>query len=132
MHTKKCKTCENNFDTNRSHKQYCSAKCYRNNKEIKARYANRTKAFLNVYNTKYVRRFKQLEAKCKLKKYVLDFDQSKYEILLNKGCDYCGDSLKESKGVSLDRKDSSLGYLESNVVPCCGSCNQIKKCSSNI
>jgi hypothetical protein len=26
----------------------------------------------------------------------------------------------------MDRKDSAKGYLESNVVPCCGRCNRVK------
>ena len=26
----------------------------------------------------------------------------------------------------IDRKDSSLGYLSDNVVPCCGTCNKMK------
>lgn len=40
-------------------------------------------------------------------------------------CTYCRGPLAES-GVGLDRKDSSLGYVRDNVVPCCGMCNKIK------
>lgn len=126
MHTKICKTCGESFDTNRAHKSYCNIKCYRNNKDIKAKYADRTKTFLNKYNATYTRRFKQLQAKCTLKKYEIDVTFDKYKELLDKGCIYCAKELAKEKGVSLDRKDSSIGYLESNVVPCCGKCNQIK------
>ena len=40
-------------------------------------------------------------------------------------CHYCHLDIT-SKGGSLDRKDSKLGYTESNVVPCCTSCNRIR------
>lgn len=40
-------------------------------------------------------------------------------------CHYCGEVIRTTGG-SLDRKNSSLGYTEANVVPCCLSCNQIR------
>jgi hypothetical protein len=39
---------------------------------------------------------------------------------------YCGVSLENTKGVSLDRIDSSRGYHFDNVTPCCGRCNVAK------
>lgn len=38
-------------------------------------------------------------------------------------CTYCGDLLV---GLGLDRIDSSKGYTEDNVVPCCFTCNIMK------
>ena len=35
-------------------------------------------------------------------------------------CHYCGDEIDT---VGLDRVDNSQGYVLSNVVPCCGTCN---------
>lgn len=43
------------------------------------------------------------------------------DILMGQPCTYCG--LEVSEG--LDRRDSSLGHHESNVVPCCSVCNGI-------
>lgn len=40
-----------------------------------------------------------------------------------KPCSYCG---AEIKTVGLDRVDSSIGYTESNVTPCCSMCNWMK------
>jgi len=37
-------------------------------------------------------------------------------------CEYC---LKPAAG-SIDRKDSSIGHVPSNCVPCCRRCNTIK------
>jgi hypothetical protein len=40
-------------------------------------------------------------------------------------CHYCLERI-QSFGISLDRKNSQLGYCEGNVVPCCGTCNRIR------
>jgi hypothetical protein len=44
----------------------------------------------------------------------------------NQGCYYCGDSLLNKSGSSLDRRDNNLGYSLENVLPCCGKCNKIR------
>ena len=46
-------------------------------------------------------------------------------LILGKGCHYCDGRLPET-GSSLDRKDSSIGYIRENVVPCCWECNKVK------
>lgn len=38
-------------------------------------------------------------------------------------CVYCGGDIDT---IGLDRKDSSIGYVKSNVVPCCYWCNSMK------
>ena len=43
--------------------------------------------------------------------------------LVKKRCDYCND---ENTQMGLDRVDNSVGYLLSNVVPCCEKCNRMK------
>lgn len=40
-----------------------------------------------------------------------------------KPCTYCGDSIKT---IGLDRVDSTKGYEEGNIVPCCIVCNKMK------
>lgn len=41
----------------------------------------------------------------------------------NLPCEYCGDLIE---GVGIDRVDSSIGYIQSNLVPCCSLCNIMK------
>lgn len=42
-------------------------------------------------------------------------------------CWYCGSPPKiEFNGI--DRKDNTSGYTEGNCVPCCSTCNYMKKC----
>jgi hypothetical protein len=52
-----------------------------------------------------------------------NIDQISYIALISKNCFYCDSSLKEEKGISLDRIDNDVGYVLSNVLPCCGVCN---------
>jgi len=41
-------------------------------------------------------------------------------------CTYCHEELPQQIGHCLDRKDSELGYIASNVTVCCTSCNKVK------
>ena len=68
--------------------------------------------------------------------FEFDLSLEFYQSLVGKDCHYCSlpllwnarrkDKQKGRSAHNLDRKDSSLGYTESNVVPCCGTCNWIK------
>lgn len=49
-----------------------------------------------------------------------------FERLITLPCSYCGGSLLAETGCGLDRIDNNRGYTIKNVVPCCGSCNQIR------
>lgn len=55
-----------------------------------------------------------------------DISWEDYQALLAKPCDYCGTDLSHETGRGLDRVDASVGYLLSNVVPCCGRCNKVR------
>ena len=39
-------------------------------------------------------------------------------------CHYCGDPMDN---VGFDRVENHIGYIESNVVPCCTQCNLMKR-----
>lgn len=73
-------------------------------------------------------RTKFLYARADAKRRKLEFSVSNEFLhsLWLKGCSYCGKNLLVEKGVSVDRLDNSIGYIETNVVPCCGICNSIK------
>ena len=55
------------------------------------------------------------------KEWALTFDQYK-EIAVNP-CYYCN-IIFTSTGSGLDRKNNDLGYVQGNIVSCCGSCNR--------
>jgi len=49
-----------------------------------------------------------------------------YSELISNPCTYCGGSLPETSG-GLDRLDNSRGYDPDNVVPCCATCNYVRR-----
>lgn len=55
----------------------------------------------------------------------IDISFSQYEELLLGLCFYCGGGLPKYGG-GLDRIDSNIGYVLSNVKPCCDRCNKAK------
>ena len=59
-----------------------------------------------------------------------DFEVSKetFHEITQQPCYYCGDHIGYCKTednwyCGIDRKDSALGYIEGNMVPCCSNCN---------
>src|SRR3990172_1274719 len=43
-------------------------------------------------------------------------------------CHYCGDRIET---IGLDRRDSKIGYILGNIVPCCWTCNKAKSAMSD-
>lgn len=148
---KMCASCygKNYYRRNKAQESARKAKYYQNNKEkidrrcksyseknkekvkLKNRnhYHNNKEEILS-YQKKYritpKRKFGQgmRSAKERNLTWTIDFDC--YVQLINKPCSYCNCSLENVGGVSLDRLDNSIGYEPSNVVPCCGKCNNIR------
>lgn len=88
------------------------------NREWKQRH----KDYYYLLETKF--RHAKHASKRKNKEWVLTFEE--YSLLINKPCYYCGTSLTQFCGIGLDRIDNELGYLISNVLPCCGPCNYVR------
>jgi hypothetical protein len=49
--------------------------------------------------------------------------------LIKSNCEYC-DSVPGERCNGIDRINNLLGYIPGNVVPCCKTCNKIKRCIS--
>lgn len=77
-----------------------------------------------------MRRMRVAQAKCEAKKRGLIFllsTQKTEEILSTCAtCTYCGAGPANGKLLSIDRIDSSKGYLDDNVVACCLPCNMAR------
>lgn len=56
------------------------------------------------------------------RQFDIDFETFK-KLTIDNLCYYCG---SETDRLGLDRVDSSLGYFNGNVVPCCFRCNHAK------
>ena len=78
--------------------------------------------------------------RAKSKNILFEITKTHFEKLLASDCYYCGSGVsntyKSSPAVEdfyyngVDRIDSSKGYTEDNIVPCCGRCNQAKNTMS--
>lgn len=68
-------------------------------------------------------RLRSIKSSAKTRKieYLLT-DKEAIEIMTNP-CFYCGDNIP----VGIDRIDSNVGYVKDNCVPCCSTCNYMKK-----
>jgi hypothetical protein len=76
--------------------------------------------------TTYEYRFNVGKKNAKNKNREWKLTQPEWEDIVVKGCFYCGTSLREVTGCSLDRIDNTKGYVLDNVLPCCGFCNRIR------
>ncbi len=106
-----------------------SCGCLRNNahNKIKDRFEA---CYKQIYNSTIIKR-----SKLKGWEDYIDFDL--FKELSNKHCNYCGDApnnfLTDRLDVEfkveysgIDRINSNIGYIKSNVIPCCKNCNTAK------
>jgi len=71
-------------------------------------------------------RFSEGRSAAKNRGQFWNITKEQYTSLIHEGCFYCGKSLENVKGYSLDRIHPDKHYELSNVLPCCGECNFIK------
>lgn len=82
--------------------------------------------------------YRNYKQHAKTRNLVFDLDMQIFERLTSLNCHYCniepyqygGKHARMYNGVyvynGIDRMDSSIGYIESNCVSCCGTCNRAK------
>lgn len=92
------------------------------------------------YNKLITKIYKHFIRQSKRRKVLFDLDINNFQKILEKNCIYCGRTgenkyntgEKRYKGLEnllfmgIDRIDSSIGYVENNIIPCCGICNKMK------
>ena len=79
-----------------------------------------------IYSRTVVGRYRQTVMSAKVRNISFELEFEEYETLALKPCFYCKKSLGVTTGSGLDRVDNSLGYILSNLVPCCTFCNLLK------
>lgn len=72
------------------------------------------------------RKYGQAVKSARDRNLIWDIDFTSYVEIISNPCHYCGDSLEKFGGSSLDRMNNLVGYTLTNVLPCCGSCNNIR------
>lgn len=71
-------------------------------------------------------RIASLKSSAKHRGINVNLDIARYQTVIDSGCYFCGDDLKNEKGYCLDRVDNTKGYTLKNVVGCCKLCNRAK------
>lgn len=73
------------------------------------------------YNMSLPLQYRRYLARANQKGMAFEIPLDVFNRLCSMNCSYCGGS-----ATGLDRVDSSEGYVEYNVVPCCALCNTMK------
>lgn len=73
------------------------------------------------------RSFNEYKRRASNKLLPFELSEEEYNIIINSQCYLCGRKSYEKYKNGIDRIDNKLGYIMSNVKPCCGGCNYIKK-----
>lgn len=90
----------------------------------KCRYA--TRGMRHYTETKHTpkRRFDTYKGMAKQRGHLFELTYSEFLVFWQKPCSYCGDSIKT---IGIDRLDNTVGYTVENCVPCCETCNKMKR-----
>ena len=91
------------------------------NNKIKGRYF--TEEFCDIDAISY----NEYKSRANNKTLPFEITSEEYNIIINSQCYLCGRKSCETYKNGIDRIDNNLGYIMSNVKPCCGSCNYIKR-----
>ena len=96
-------------------------KKYRENNKEKFEEINKQ----NKLNDNYKLQYYKYRATHQLIEY--NIDDNMMINMFHDNCIYCG-LLNENELNGIDRLDNDIGYIEDNVVPCCKTCNYMKRC----
>lgn len=77
----------------------------------------------NFHNHSMLGKYRQYKHGALRRGYEWSISIEAFTNFWNTNCYYCGDLID---GVGIDRKDNTQGYTESNSVPCCKMCNEMK------
>jgi hypothetical protein len=67
--------------------------------------------------------YRQYQYKAEQRNLTFRLTLPDFKALVSQRCHYCG----EYEVMGLDRVDNRIGYLPTNVVPCCTECNFMKR-----
>lgn len=82
------------------------------------------KISLSPFERKTNRLYKDYVRNAKTRNLVFEITKEEFKQITNKSCAYCGEEANPINGI--DRIDSSLGYIKTNIISCCTKCNTMK------
>lgn len=99
----------------------------KHNAAVMRKWVQANKSHVKAWRTKNVRqRLGGIMSQAKTKGYAWALELPAAEAMMKAPCFYCGIASEDTLN-GIDRMDSSVGYLPANCVPCCGTCNFMKK-----
>lgn len=113
---KECRKIERKEYINRPEVRAASKQYYQDNKES---FRKRMSIHYYSLNGQY-HNYKKRAVKANMVFELTEKDCLPY---YNTNCAYCGGKIK---GIGIDRVDNSIGYVKSNLKPCCSTCNYMK------
>lgn len=90
----------------------------------KCRYAVRGRGYYEQTRGTPQKKFDTYKNMAKSRGYEFTLRFADFMEFWRKPCSYCGDSIKT---VGIDRIDNTIGYTVENCVPCCETCNKMKR-----
>jgi hypothetical protein len=97
---------------------------YRKKEHVK----ERIKKYHYVYDNTPVRTFKKYLSNAQRRNIEFSLTLEDFEFYWQNPCYYCNSPIKS---IGLDRVDNSIGYIKTNIVPCCWICNNAKSNADN-
>ncbi len=118
---KVCKSCGKKLSSTRQTAIYC-LDCSEINRKKRVKEYQHNKIYSDTIIIDKV--YKKYLASAKRRNHTFSIPKSIFKKYYKKKCFYCGDTLKS---VGFDRVDNIKGYIIDNIVPCCGTCNMMKR-----
>lgn len=75
------------------------------------------------YNPSPKQRYNSYKNGAIIRNHDFDLTEEQFMTFWDKPCHYCEQPIN---GIGIDRVDNSIGYVMSNCVPCCKTCNWMK------
>jgi hypothetical protein len=106
--------------------KYCSEDCRRiERSRVNKQTKDRAKArALNDLDFAAFQVFKQYKQRAPLRNLEFTLELADFRASIEKPCHYCNEHYT---GLGLDRVKNNIGYTRDNVVPCCPTCNMMKR-----
>lgn len=99
--------------------------CYEKLKVVESRRERPLRNFKEERKSNIIVYYKQYQESAKKRNLEFSLDIETFIKLVSSECRYCG-SIIELEVNGIDRVDSSVGYIQDNIVTCCSSCNKMK------
>ena len=85
-----------------------------------------TKRYDNAWTVKTPGTYSGYKNDANRRGYTFEMTREQYDTFLETPCIYCKREITDTNKSGIDRRDSTKGYIEGNMDPCCTECNYMK------